>query len=93
MQHRKTISLTDKDDAFIVAQLDAGEYGNASEVVRAGLRLLEEHQLRLRELRALIDQGDLDIAAGRTSHAGKPGALANDIIARGKARSSHDKPA
>ena len=67
MQHRKTISLTAKDDAFIVGQVESGEYGNASEVVRAGLRLLEQEQLKLAALRKAIDDGDRDVAAGRTT--------------------------
>jgi antitoxin ParD1/3/4 len=64
MQHRKTISLTAKDDAFIAAQVDTGEYGNASEVVRAGLRLLEHEQLKLAALRQAIDEGDRAYAKG-----------------------------
>jgi antitoxin ParD1/3/4 len=66
MQHRKTISLTAKDDAFIVGQVESGEYGNASEVVRAGLRLLEQEQLKLAALRQAIDHGDRDASTGRT---------------------------
>lgn len=67
MQHRKTISLTSKDDAFISEQVASGEYGNASEVVRAGLRLLEQEQLRLAVLRQAIVAGDNDAKAGRTT--------------------------
>jgi antitoxin ParD1/3/4 len=66
MQHRKTISLTAKDDAFIAGQVETGEYGNASEVVRAGLRLLEQEQLKLAALRQAVDDGDRDATAGRT---------------------------
>ncbi|WP_334145788.1 type II toxin-antitoxin system ParD family antitoxin [Hyphomicrobium sp.] len=66
MQYRKTISLTSKDDAFISNQIEAGEYGNASEVVRAGLRLLEQEQVKLAALRQAIAEGDADIKAGRT---------------------------
>ena len=64
-QHRKTVALTERDDRFIAAQIAKGEYGNASEVVRAGLRLLEKEQLRLETLRAAIASGDADLAAGR----------------------------
>ena len=66
MQHRKTISLTAKDDAFIAGQVETGEYGNASEVVRAGLRLLEQEQLKLAALRQAVDDGDRDATDGRT---------------------------
>ena len=82
MQHRKTISLTAKDDAFIAAQLDAGEYGNASEVVRAGLRLLEQEKLKLAALRQAIDEGDAAYARGEYTTYTEPGQLAADLKAR-----------
>lgn len=81
MQHRKTISLTAKDDAFITQQIDAGEYGNASEVVRAGLRLLEQEQIKLEALRRAIAEGDDDIASGRTT-AYAPGKLGERLKSR-----------
>ena len=85
MQHRKTISLTAKDDAFIAGQVDSGEYGNASEVVRAGLRLLEQEQLKLAALRQAIDEGDRDAAAGRAT-AYERGQLAERLKARLEAK-------
>ncbi|WP_408502169.1 type II toxin-antitoxin system ParD family antitoxin [Paraburkholderia strydomiana] len=41
-----SISITEHLAAFIRQEVDSGRYGNASEVVRAGLRLLEEQRLR-----------------------------------------------
>lgn len=64
-QIRKTISLTRRDEDFVTAQLAAGEFNNTSEVFRAGLRLLEQEQLKLAALRKAIDEGDADLAAGR----------------------------
>ena len=64
-QHRKTVALTERDDRFIAEQIASGEYGNVSEVVRAGLRLLEHERLRLKALRLAIAEGDADFAAGR----------------------------
>jgi antitoxin ParD1/3/4 len=78
MSQRKTVALTDKDDRFIAEQIESGEYGNASEVVRAGLRLLEQEQLKLKALRQAIDKGDADFTAGR-SKAYKSGELANEL--------------
>jgi antitoxin ParD1/3/4 len=88
MQHSKTISLTTRDDKFIANQIDAGEYGNASEVVRAGLRLLEQEQLKLYALRKDIAKGDAEIKNGRTK-AYAPGQVANRLkkrIAKGSSK-------
>lgn len=82
MQHRKTISLTSKDDAFIEAQLNGGEYGNASEVIRAGLRLLEQEQLKLAALRLAINEGETAYAGGEFTSYAAPGALATDLKAK-----------
>jgi antitoxin ParD1/3/4 len=39
-----SFTLSPHFDAFIKEQIASGRYANASEVVRAGLRLLEEHE-------------------------------------------------
>ena len=85
-QHRKTVALTAKDDRFIAEQVASGEYGNASEVVRAGLRLLEQEQLKLTALRQAIAKGDADFAADRskTYQAGELAAELRDAIPRRK---------
>jgi antitoxin ParD1/3/4 len=77
-QHRKTVALTERDDRFIAEQVASGEYGNASEVVRAGLRLLEQEQLKLKALRQAVTKGDADFAAGR-SKTYKAGELAKEM--------------
>lgn len=38
----RNINLTEHFDQFVEGQVDAGRYKNASEVLRAGLRLLEQ---------------------------------------------------
>ncbi len=70
MARNTSITLSDRFDAFIAQQVAAGRYGNASEVVRAGLRLLEEHEQKLQNLRQKLiegeasgDAGDLDFEA------------------------------
>ena len=49
---------------FIKNQLEGGRYSSASEVVREGLRLLEEQeqqrQLRILELRKAVEEGRND---------------------------------
>lgn len=51
------VSLNTHFEKFVEEQLDGGRYNNASEVIRAGLRLLEEQELRIKELRAEIEKG------------------------------------
>lgn len=61
------IVLGEHFEAFIEEQLKAGRYHNAGEIVRAGLRLLEEQarisELKQQQLRAFIQAG-LDDDAG-----------------------------
>ena len=63
------VNLTDHQSAFIRECLDKGRYKNASEVVRTALRLLEReeeiYQEKLARLRALVQEGLDDVAAGR----------------------------
>lgn len=40
----RNISLSDQFDSFIAASIEEGRYGNASEVVREGLRLLQQRE-------------------------------------------------
>jgi len=36
--------LGDHFDSFVSAQIEAGRYANATDVIRSGLRMLEEHE-------------------------------------------------
>ena len=58
MPRNTSISLGDHFGEFIEAQVGQGRYGSASEVVRAGLRLLEEQDTRLRALRQALQAGE-----------------------------------
>ena len=63
------ISLTPELEAWIASKVDSGRYKSVSEVVREGLRLLEEQDqlkaLRRERLRQLVDEGVADLHAGR----------------------------
>lgn len=52
-----SITLGSYFDQFIQSTLSAGRYKNASEVVRAGLRLLEEEEQKIQALRLAIEEG------------------------------------
>ena len=57
----RNINLTDHFDRFIEAEVGSGRYGNASEVVRDGLRLMErrkqEERAKLKWLRGAVREG------------------------------------
>lgn len=58
MPRNTSISLGDHLAAFVDQQVQGGRYGSASDVVRAGLRLLEEQEARLAALRAALIEGE-----------------------------------
>ena len=49
------VSLGERWEAFVSDIVKRGRYGSASEVVREGLRLVEEREAKLRSLRAMLD--------------------------------------
>ena len=69
MARNPSISLTARQQDFVESLVASGRYHGVSEVVRAGLRLLEDEEERkkasLEALRSGVGRGDADIAAGR----------------------------
>ena len=65
----RNVVLSDHQAAVIARLVTSGRYQNASEVMRAGLRLIErvetENEIRLQAMREAADVGIADIAAGR----------------------------
>ena len=54
----------------VVADLvENGRYNSKSEVLREGVRLVQEREARLRELDAMLAEGQADIDAGRVRDA------------------------
>jgi antitoxin ParD1/3/4 len=58
MAKNTSISLGDHFADFIDTQVASGRFGSASEVVRAGLRLLEERNHKLAALREALAEGE-----------------------------------
>ena len=58
MPRNTSVTIGNHFETFIAEQLEDGRYGSASEVVRAGLRLLEEHETRVLQLRAALIEGE-----------------------------------
>lgn len=58
----RSFALGERFERFIDKQVKGGRFNNASEVVRAGLRLLEDSERRRRhgdgDIRALIEEAD-----------------------------------
>ena len=52
-----SVSLGNYFDQFVSSQVAVGRYKNVSEVIRAGLRLLEDEESKIVALRAAIQKG------------------------------------
>jgi antitoxin ParD1/3/4 len=64
MAKNTSFILGDHFDAFVAAQVEAGRYKNATDVIRSGLRLLEERETRLEALRHALAEGEESGIAG-----------------------------
>lgn len=60
---RKTITLTEQQNAWIAAQIDAGSYTNDSEAIRDLIRREQERSLEIESIRQALIEGE---------HSGEP---------------------
>lgn len=57
MGRNTSVSLGDYFEGFVESRIAEGRFKNASEVIRAGLRLLEEEENKVVALRNAIHEG------------------------------------
>jgi antitoxin ParD1/3/4 len=88
----RNINLTDHFDRFIADEVGSGRYGNASEVVREGLRLIErrkqEERAKLKWLRGAVREGLDQIDRGEGVDFGSIGELDRHVDQIGKEASA-----
>ena len=64
-------SLGKKHENYVADQVDSGHFNNASEVVRDALRMHEQYQLKLSQLRRDVHGGVMSIKQGQSVFATK----------------------
>ena len=58
MAKNTSMTLGEHFDDFIAHQVESGRYSSASEVIRAGLRALEDSESKLSALRQMLTDGE-----------------------------------
>ncbi|MDZ7711465.1 MAG: type II toxin-antitoxin system ParD family antitoxin [Roseovarius sp.] len=68
MPRNTSVTLSDHFDDFIARAVQSGRYNSASDVVRAGLRMLERQEMELEfdRLKASLEEADRQAVAGET---------------------------
>lgn len=74
-----SVDLGPKLEGIVSKLVSKGRYGSKSEVIREGVRMVEEREKRLEELDRALERGLADVKAGRT----KP---AEEVFARLEAK-------
>ena len=85
----RNVVLTDHQAALLDRLVKEGRYQNASEAVREGLRLVEEHEDDVRHLKNRLELGRRDLAEGRFADGSGPDAI-NRAFSGARSKIRHD---
>ncbi|MFT4549778.1 MAG: antitoxin ParD1/3/4 [Verrucomicrobiales bacterium] len=58
MSKNTSVELGEEIAGFVTGQVRSGRYGSASEVIRAGIRLLQDQETKMAVLRAALKEGE-----------------------------------
>ncbi|MBT7215103.1 MAG: type II toxin-antitoxin system ParD family antitoxin [Verrucomicrobia bacterium] len=58
MSKNTSVELGEEITGFVAGQVRSGRYGSASEVIRAGIRLLQDQETKMAALRAALKEGE-----------------------------------
>ena len=75
------VSIGKTWEQYVAEQVESGQFGNASEVVRDALRRQQEYFMKLEVLRREVGKGVASIKAGRISRA-----TSDDIVRKASER-------
>ena len=64
-----SVNLGEKLEGFIAEAIKNGRYGSRSEILREGVRLVQEREARWARFESEIEKGIKDVEAGRTEDA------------------------
>ena len=58
MSKNTSVELGEEIAGFVSNQVQSGRYGSASEVIRAGIRLLQDQETKMAALRVALKEGE-----------------------------------
>lgn len=85
----RNVVLTDHQAALLDRLVKEGRYQNASEAVREGLRLVEEHEDDVRQLKHRLEIARRDLEVGQFAEGSGPDAIAR-AFSGARSRVRHD---
>ena len=77
-----SVTLGSHFQEFVEEQIETGRFASVNEVVRAGLRLLENQESELKSLRAALAKGEASGPAAMLDHAGFRAGMRDEYLRR-----------